>query len=149
MSMSPREKELVAIGISFAVGCKPCLDHHVNIARKEHATDHEIRRAVADAFFVRRNAAYIMEAHALAHLGETRDKVRYPASQSRMNALVCVGAAFAVNCISSYEHFIAEADSTEISQDDILEIVRLAGLIRKRATSHIERRAGLQGDKVS
>ncbi len=33
MSMTPRDKELVAIGISVAAGCNPCTDHHVKVAR--------------------------------------------------------------------------------------------------------------------
>ena len=37
MTMTPKEKELVAIGISVAAGCKPCTDHHVAVARKARA----------------------------------------------------------------------------------------------------------------
>ena len=37
MTMTSKEKELVAIGISVAAGCKPCTDHHVAVARKARA----------------------------------------------------------------------------------------------------------------
>ena len=66
MAITPKEKELVAIGISVAAGCKPCTDHHVAVVRKARATDEEIRQAANDALAIRRRAADIMQSHALA-----------------------------------------------------------------------------------
>ncbi len=31
MAINSKTKELVAVGISVASGCKPCTDHHVTI----------------------------------------------------------------------------------------------------------------------
>ncbi len=45
MSITPKEKELVAVAISVAAGCKPCTDHHVAVARKARATDAAIGQA--------------------------------------------------------------------------------------------------------
>ncbi|MHC4141844.1 MAG: carboxymuconolactone decarboxylase family protein [Planctomycetota bacterium] len=67
--MTAREREIAAVEISVAAGCKPCTDHHVGAAAKAGATDDKISQAVADALNVRRKAADIMEAHALARLG--------------------------------------------------------------------------------
>jgi AhpD family alkylhydroperoxidase len=151
MSITPKEKELVAIGISVAAGCKPCTDHHVNVARKARATDEAIRQAMDDALSVRRTAADIMKAHALAHLGEDLEVIGFgiPGGPSRIKALVAVGAAFAVNCVSSVEHHLAAADVSGVSQDDIVEIVKLAVFIKKMAASHVERLVGMSEEEAA
>ena len=56
---------------------------------------------------------------------------------------LAVGAAFAVNCVSSLKQHLAVADITGLSQDDISEIVKLAVFIKKRAAFHVERLGGL------
>ena len=43
MTITPKEKELAAVGISVAAACKPCTDYHVGVARKARASDQEIR----------------------------------------------------------------------------------------------------------
>ena len=72
VAITPKEKELVAVGISVAAGCKPCTDHHVAVVRKARATDEEIRQAANDALVVRRSAADIMQSHALYSLWSRR-----------------------------------------------------------------------------
>ncbi len=64
MAISAKEKELSAVGVSVATGCKPCTDYHVKAVRKAGAADDEIEQAVADALAVRRVATAIMERHA-------------------------------------------------------------------------------------
>ena len=39
MTMTAREREIAAVGISVAAGCKPCTDHHVGEAGKVGASD--------------------------------------------------------------------------------------------------------------
>ena len=39
MAMNGNEKELVAVAISVAAGCKPCTDYHVEAVRKVGATE--------------------------------------------------------------------------------------------------------------
>jgi AhpD family alkylhydroperoxidase len=143
--MTPKEKELVAIGISVAAGCKPCTDHHVAVARKARASDGEIRQAVEDAFAVRRHAADIMEAHSRAHLGEDREVggSGFDDESNRITAMVTVGAAFAVNCVASLEHHLAAAAKAGVTEDEIKQIVTLAAFIKQRAASHVERLVGL------
>ena len=149
--MTPREKELVAIGISVAAGCKPCTDHHVAVARKARASDEEIRQAAVDAFVVRRHAADIMEAYALAHLGEERDVSRFGfhGEPNRMTALVCLGAAFAVNCVASLEHHLAAAGKAGVPEDEIEQIVTLAAFIKQKAASHVERLVGMSEEAAA
>jgi AhpD family alkylhydroperoxidase len=45
MPITKKEKELAAVGISIAAGCKPCTDYHMKAVREAGASDDEIRRA--------------------------------------------------------------------------------------------------------
>jgi len=151
MAMTPKEKELVAIGISVAAGCKPCTDHHVAVARKARASDEEIRQAAEVAFAVRRNATDIMEAYALAHLGEERDMAGFGFLEepNRITALVAIGAAFAVNCVASLQHHLAAAEEAGVPKDDIAQVVALAAFIKQKAASHVERLVGISEEAAA
>jgi len=145
MAITPKEKELAAIGIAVATGCKPCTDYHVKAVRKAGASDEEIKQAVAEALSVRKSATEIMERYALAHLGEKEQSTRAGQARetTRIKKLVSLGAAFAVNCVSSLEQHLAAARTVGISQQDITTIVKLAAFIRGKAASHVERLAGV------
>ncbi len=45
MTMRLKEKELAAVGISLAAGCRPCTDYHLKAVRQAKAGDEEISRA--------------------------------------------------------------------------------------------------------
>lgn len=145
MSITVKEKELTAVGISVAAGCKPCADHHIKAVRKTGASDEEIKQAVAHAVAVRERARRIMQAHALAQLGEAGHSGEPVPSEAagRMQVLVSIAAAFGVNCVSTLEKYLAAAESVGISQDDVAKIVKLAAFIKKRAASHVERLVGM------
>jgi AhpD family alkylhydroperoxidase len=70
MAITPKEKELAAGGNSVVTGCNSCPDYHIKVVRKAHASDKEIKQAVADALEVRKRDTEIMGAYAQAHLGE-------------------------------------------------------------------------------
>lgn len=145
MTITPKEKELAAVGISVAAGCKPCTDHHIGVARKARASDQEIKEAVVVALAVRRSATEIMAGYALAKLGDPEQPGDggSGAGTSRQRELVAMGAAFAVNCVSSLEAHLAAADAVGITQEEITQIVKLAAFIKERAASHVERLVGL------
>lgn len=109
MTVRLKERELAAVGISAAAGCKPCTVHHVAAARKARASDEEIRRAVADALRMRRSATQIIADHALSQLGgRAHDRAPGRGGETdRIAELVCVGAAFGVNCVSNLAKHIA------------------------------------------
>lgn len=140
MTITPKEKELAAVGMSVATGCKPCTDFHVNAARKSGASDAEIKQAMSDAFAVRRGATEIMEAYGLAHLGERRPAVDPDRSgtPTRVKELVCIGAAFGVNCVSTLKAHIEAAESLGISHDEITALAKLSAFIKGKAASHVE-----------
>ena len=151
MTITPKEKELVAIGISVAAGCKPCTDYHVSVARKARATDNEMKKAAADSLLIRRQAVDIMEAHAFGHFDHEREPVvcGLLGEPNRIEALVSVGAAFAVNCTSSMEHSLTATEAAGVSQDDIMQVVKLAAVIRQKASSHVERLVGITEEEVA
>lgn len=151
MTITPKEKELVAIGISVAAGCKPCTNHHVTVGRKARATDKEMKKAVEDSLLIRRRAADTMEAYALDSLDDQREPVIFGSTRepSRIAALVSVGAAFAVNCTSSLEHSLASAKAAGLPQDDIMQIVELAAFIKQKAASHVERLVGMTEEEAA
>jgi len=151
MTITPKEKELVAVAISVAAGCKPCTDHHVKVARKARSTDEEIRQAADNALEIRRRAADIMEGHTSAHLGNMSEEPRFEAvgDVNRVEALASVGVAFAVNCVSSLEHYLAAAEIAGVPQDDISQILELAAFIKERAASHVERLVGMSKEKAA
>ena len=140
MTITTKEKELAAVGMSVATGCKPCTDFHVKAARKSGASDAEIKQAISDALAVRRGATEIMEAYGLAHLGERRPEVGpdHTGTTDRVKELVCIGAAFGVNCVSSLKAHLDAAESVGISHDEIAMIVKLSAFIRGKAASHVE-----------
>ncbi len=141
MAITAKEKELAAVGISVAAGCKPCTDHHIAAVRKAGATDEEIKRAVADAVAVRGRATGLMKAYALAQLGQVgRDGGHGPLGDTdRVKELVSVGAAFAVNCTSSLRRHLAAAKTIGITDDEIRLILGLAAFIKGKGASHVDR----------
>jgi AhpD family alkylhydroperoxidase len=146
MVLRLKERELAAVGISVATGCKPCTDYHVKAARKARASDDEIGRAVAAALSVRTSATAIMEAHALAHLGEAGHGggTGGGGETDRAKVLVSVGAALGVNCTSSLDKHLAAARAIGISDQDVADIVKLAVFIKGMAASHVNRMAGVE-----
>lgn len=56
--------ELVAIGAAVAANCEPCLDYHVDAARRLGVADADIRRAVATAVRVKEVPARAIRRHA-------------------------------------------------------------------------------------
>ena len=141
MSLTTKEKELVAVGVSLAAGCKSCTNYHFKKVRDAGASDEEIEQAMVDAIVVRDKAKKIMEGHgfkllSLKRFGRTEDDDDDEAGEpSRMGELVSVGAAYAVNCTSSMDKHIAAARSLGIADDEIEAVVELARFIKGRADS--------------
>jgi 4-carboxymuconolactone decarboxylase len=44
--LSPRDRELVALGAAMASNCVPCIEHHIPQARKAGLSDPEISEAI-------------------------------------------------------------------------------------------------------
>lgn len=141
MTLRLKERELVAVGASVAAGCKPCTDYHFKAARKAKLTDREIRQAIDDAMCVRQNALEVMKAYGLHHLGETEqaDDCGCNEPTTRIKELVSIAAAFAVNCTANLERHLAAANTLDVSSEEIQDVIKLAGFIKGKAASHVEK----------
>jgi AhpD family alkylhydroperoxidase len=145
--MRLKEKELIAVGISVAAGCKPCTDYHVKAVRAAKATDDEIRQAIADAMCVRKSALELMDAYALSHLGATNSVADCGSTDTnRIKELVAIGAAFAVNCTTNLEKHVAAAEAVGITKDEVHAVVKLAEFIKGKAAAHVEKLVKVDGD---
>jgi AhpD family alkylhydroperoxidase len=140
MSLSTKEKELVAVGASIAAGCRPCTNYHFKKARAERASDEEIKQAMTDAIAVRDRARELMESLGFRLLGlklgraEMEEEVE--GGTSRMTELVSVASAFAVNCKISLKKHLERAGALGIAEDEIEEVLELAEFIKGRADSY-------------
>ena len=143
MSISLKEKELAAVGISIAAGCRPCTDYHIDTVRKAGASDDEIRQVVSDAIAVRRAATDIMERHALRQPSDNGDQGEADASRtSRVSELVSLGAAFAVNSTPILERHLAGAAAAGVSEEEVGAVAEIAAFIKKVAASQVEKLVG-------
>lgn len=81
--LSPRERELTAIGAAIASNCVPCIEYHIPQARKAGLSDSQILEAVALADKVRRVPAdkVIQTTRAILELNNC--------SESRIKGLAC------------------------------------------------------------
>ena len=59
-----KTRELIAIAASVVAKCQPCLDYHVEEARKAGASDTDIRNAIKIARLVRQAGIEKMDAYA-------------------------------------------------------------------------------------
>lgn len=55
--MDERTRELIAMGASAAVNCRPCLQYHLERCRKAGASEEDVKRAVETGLQVNRGAA--------------------------------------------------------------------------------------------
>ena len=149
MPITKTEKELAAVGISIAAGCKPCTDFHLKAVRGTGASAAQIRHAVEQAAAVREAADGIMLTYGLTHLGDEAEPPAAPAATDRQAVLTGLGAAFAVNCTSSLEHYIAAAGAMGVESGEIVEITKLARFIKGKGASHVERRVEAVENKTA
>jgi AhpD family alkylhydroperoxidase len=139
MSLTILDKELVAVAVSVAAGCRPCTTYHLAEARRAGATDADIEKAVAGAVCVRTSAAEGMRRHALG----------LPAvddcgcgTTDALAELVAVGASLAVNCTSNLDKHLTATRALGVPRDHIDEVIALVALIRSEAVGHAEARLG-------
>lgn len=141
MSITPQERELVIIGTAVACGCKTCIRQNMLVANQLHVTDKDIADAIAVAIDIRRRATNNIENFVSSGFVNSTEPEQMSAQNCsrRINALVSVGAAFAVNCVSSLEKQITTAREIGIEEEDLDTVVGLSSFIKAMAASHVER----------
>lgn len=140
MSLSMLDKELVAVAISVAAGCRPCTTHHLAAVKRAGATDADIEKAVAGAVCVRTSATEGMRRHALG-LEPAADGCGC-APADALAELVALGAALAVNCTANIDKHLEAARTLGVKQANLDEVAALAATIRAQAIRHAEARVG-------
>ena len=118
--LTEKEQELIAVGASIAAGCQPCTTFHFRAARISGASEDEIRQAVSDALCVRQGATEVM-----ARLGNQRGAETTAAAgdcenKSLIRELVSMSAAYALNCVTSFDARLAAARGQGATDDQIL-----------------------------
>ena len=141
MAITDSERELAAVGISVAAGCKPCTSYHVKAAHKAQVPNDAIQQAVDQALSIREAAAKVMERHSRSLMGRADDLTDEQdlAELDRVTVLISIGAAFGVNCVTSLKKYLGVADELGVPHEDADEIMRLAVMVKERAASHVER----------
>lgn len=140
MTLTMLDKELVAVAISVAAGCRPCVTYHRAEAHKAGAGQEAIAKAVAGAVCVRTSATEGMRRHALG-LEPAPDGCGCP-SADPLDEMVALGAALAVNCTVNIDKHLAAARALGVPQEHLDEIGALVKFIRGRAVEHGERHFG-------
>lgn len=141
MAITPQERELVTIGIAVASGCKACLWQNKAGARELHASDKDIDDAISTAIRIREAATNSVENFVSSGFAETvkpEPHLRRHDNQ-RIEVLVSVGAAFAVNCVANLKDQIENAKAIGISEGDLHAVVSLSAFMKAMAASHVER----------
>lgn len=141
MAITPQERELVIIGIAVASGCKASLRQNKLVAHQLHVTDKDIDDTIATAIRIRQAATSSIENFVSSDFSETAKPKSYPRrhDNQRIEVLVSVGAAFAVNCVANLKDQIENAKAIGISEDDLHAVVSLSAFMKAMAASHVER----------
>lgn len=133
-----RELELIAIGASIAAGCKPCTMHHFMVARIAGASEDEIHQSVSDALRARRESTEVM-----ARLGNRRganagQDAADTEETSLLRELVSMSAAYALNCVTTFETHLVAARKHGASDETILAALKVACAIKDMAGKKVQ-----------
>lgn len=139
MPMTLHDKELVAVAISVAAGCRPCTTYHLAEARRQNVSDATIEAAITCAIDVRSRAAEGMRRHAQGLTSEDNSGCGCQSTQP-LDELIALGAALAVNCAENTAKHLAGAQRLGVQQDHLDETVALVRMIRGQAVKHAEAR---------
>ena len=141
MAITPQERELIIIGTAIAAGCKGCLRENALAAQLLHVNGKDIEDTISTAIRIRQAATNSIENFISSGFTESAESNPHPrdSDNQRIQALVSVGAAFAINCVTSLKEQVASAKTIGISEDDINAVVSLSAFMKANAASHVER----------
>jgi alkylhydroperoxidase/carboxymuconolactone decarboxylase family protein YurZ len=141
MAITPQERELVIIGIAVASGCKSSLRESTTVARQLHVSDGDIDDTISTAMRIRQAATNSMENFVSSDFAETAESKPRPGrdDDQRIEALVSVGAAFAVNCVANLMEQLATAKTVGVPEEDLKAVASLSAYMKVIASSHVER----------
>lgn len=91
--LTPRERELVALGAAMGSNCVPCVEYHIPESRKAGLTDAEIHAAIQHADRIRQVPARKTLQTALKLLPSVADDVRGAGAGAGCGCGAAIGAA--------------------------------------------------------
>jgi AhpD family alkylhydroperoxidase len=145
--MNTKEKELIAVAVSVAAGCEPCIQHHVKAAKEAGGQPEELRRMVETALSVRERATQRMSAVASEELGTPAESPCCDSAlpPSQLEALASAACALAANCGVGVPGFLSAAVAAGASERDGEVALGIARQIKKVAAEKADEAA--RGDR--
>lgn len=89
--LDQKTRELIAVAVSVVAKCQPCLDYHVEEARKAGASDSDMKNAISIARMVRSAGTDNMDKYADEKLGGTAPDQQAPSACCSSNKTTCCG----------------------------------------------------------
>lgn len=139
--LTPKEKELIAVGASIASGCQQCADYHFVKVFDEGATVDEVKRAVHDASEMIAFASEVMQHKAYTFMNvscKVSAKEGVSGDLDRLSLLVRIGAVVALNCITGIERYIKLALKSGVALEGIQMAIALAEIVATKAREFAE-----------
>jgi 4-carboxymuconolactone decarboxylase len=131
--LSRQEKELVALGASVGTGCHPCVDYHLEAAKKVELDDDRMRTAITTAQVVAAQAAQELAQHLLHHL-DAQDLT--PAAPLALDTeLAGLGAALGANDRTNIERHMAAMAELGASVSQIQHALDVAHTVQTNAAA--------------
>jgi AhpD family alkylhydroperoxidase len=128
------EKELVAIGASIGAGCRPCIEHHIPMAREAGLPEAELTQAVNSAFALRSQATELFAARVDELLGGSPAAPPTAATEaSAAGELVALGVSVGANSHPLLRRHIAGALEAGLRASQIDAALRTAEYVQERA----------------
>jgi AhpD family alkylhydroperoxidase len=147
MSITQKEKELIAVGASIAAGCLPCTDYHARAVRQAGATEDEARQAAAIGLAIKRESLAVMGSRAAEHFGLHEE---WPTSSSTeglssLETLIAIASAIAAQCVPALERHVVAARQQGLDDADVKRAVGIGRAIRKQAARNVDEAANVVG----
>lgn len=143
MILDARLKELIAVGVSIAANCSPCLQVHATKAKENGASELEVKEAINTGKTVRNGAADLCDDFTATMTGETACKPDASecfkmALDIRTTLLVAIGASIATNHHPCTQIVINKAKENGISEQEIKEAINVGKAGRECAIAHMD-----------
>lgn len=137
MSWNDADKELCAVAVSVAAGCRPCTHYHVRKAREANVSVRQLAAAVEAAVEMRVAAAASMREFALRELGGPSNAGEKLAP--RLAPTVALSTGLGVNCSESTKETLRKHPDLALDGAQLHAILELSRMVKERAAHHAEK----------
>ncbi len=129
--LSPKQKELVAVGASVGAGCHPCVSHHLKAGTQAGLDDGKLLAAVTSAERVASEASVLVADHAR---GQLAPAVTAPATLTSLeDALAALGAALGANDAAAIDLQLRSALDAGAARSQLEQAIETAKSVQETA----------------